>query len=172
MAVSRNRRKNGKVSKSFIGNSTGVRAINGNPSISDGKFKSNQKAVQNLIDIMDRFYNSNKAFLSDVPYLRGLVVNSVGTKLENPIMKQIMNRIANSKLALTQANIDKTGTAMFPIDCGYWVIGAFGSIWLDVEIDDVVYRVAFYNEKPYPTINVKCLSIDFSENELKSMIGL
>jgi len=49
---SRNRRKNGKVTKSYIGNSKGFREVKNDPTISDSVFKSNQDAVQKIIGVM------------------------------------------------------------------------------------------------------------------------
>jgi hypothetical protein len=41
------------------------------------------------------------------------------------------------------------GSALNPIASDYWYIGVFGSVWLDVQVGDQIYRVAFKDDTEF-----------------------
>lgn len=130
--------------------------------ITDVQFQENQKAVQLFINTIRSFRNKQHFHLpsKDQKYMSNLIINSKfvddqgkTSKISDNVMRYIMlNVLPKSKLPKTQEEIDSCGTAMFPVANNFWVIGSLGSIWLDVIVDDTLYRVAFYNKKPYPSI--------------------
>jgi len=124
--------------------------------ISDNKFDSNEKALQNWIDVHTEFSNSGViSSAKTISYLTNTQIGWYGDeRVSEDVMKRILKLIPNTKIAKTQSEIEQTGSSSCPIFNNYWVIGNLGSIWLDVEVDGKPYRVAFYNEKPFPKIGV------------------
>lgn len=126
-----------------------------NPFISIEQANNNTAAVQKLIDTMKR-YNDDNLKNGDLQYLKGLKIGWTGQKkVDDYIIERIYKEVIPvSKLAKTVTEIQSCGTASSPKYNQLWVIGFFGSIWLDIELDNSKYRVSFYNNNPYPTIAI------------------
>lgn len=173
MSKSKNNRKNGK-SKSgnmYVGNKHGFKKTKTIPYASQKTIDSGESAVQLFIDTLTRFYTGS-ASQKDLLYMNGLEIGNVDKNnlVPDSIMKVIMLKIPKTKVKLTQKEIEQCGTGMFPKDCGFWVVGSYGSIWLDVEFHGVMYRLSFYDKKPYPSIGIENLSAPANLDDIDKLI--
>ena len=127
-----NKRKKTSNNNGCFGNKSKKGKTNSGGSISRGTFISNYHAVKKLINSF-RTYDSN--------YLSRLSVTS--TFSDPDMIIDVIEQIKSSKVSLTGEN---TGSALFPVYSNTWVLGCFGSIFLDVKVENEEYRVAFYND--------------------------
>lgn len=111
-----------------------ITEVKGLPFITSEQGDSNFKAVKETI----RFFNGQ---IKDRNYtMRITLCDGVGEELFNKIIPFI-------RRSVVKRSSSTSGSGLAPEFNNEWVIGCFGSIWLDLMIDGEWYRVALYNNE-------------------------